>query len=73
MKSSQLATLKEMAQEVVDLMPSMLSVNGHNQFFCGGDPVEALELLSDIEIATERAIQLNAVIQRIEGRKAAKK
>ena len=71
MTAAQLKQLKQMAQEVVDLMPDHLTVN--IRLFESGDPINTVTVLAFIENARETAEQLNAVIQKLEGRKAAKK
>ncbi|HLF66426.1 MAG TPA: hypothetical protein VI522_02295 [Gammaproteobacteria bacterium] len=73
MTAAQLKQLKQMAQEVVDLMPDHLTVNGSGRLFESGDPINTVTVLAFIENARETAEQLNAVIQKLEGRKAAKK
>lgn len=73
MTAAQLEQLKQMAQEVVDLMPDYLTVNGHGKLFENGDPINTVTVLGFMETAREKAEQLNAVIQKLEGRKVAKK
>ena len=68
----QLEQMAQMAQEVVDLMPDHLTVNGSGRLFESGDPINTVTVLAFIENAIETAEQLDAVIQNLEGRKAKK-
>ena len=74
MTAAQLKKLKEMAQEVVDLMPCGLMLNGKGNFCRGNDKiVPSIDVLRQIDKVFDHAFELNSVIQNLEGRKAAKK
>ena len=73
MTAAQLQQLKEMAEDLVNAIPSGLMVDGNNHFFYDRDFISIIKVLALIEEARRGAVVLNNVIQHLEGRKQGKK
>lgn len=70
MKAADIKIMQEISQEVVDLMPTGLMVDGNKNFFMKGKQESIVNVLTLITEAKTKATELNAIIQDIEGRKS---
>ena len=71
MTAAQLQQLKELASAAVASLPSF-SVNGRSEFYYSGtdNEISAFDMLAAVETSRQLIIQLNDVIQHLEGRKS---
>ena len=70
MKAADIAILKELSQDVVNILPSKLTTNGKGELFCDGKPAQTIVVISQLEIAQEKINELNFIIQKLESRKS---
>lgn len=70
MKSTDIQLLKQLSQDVVDLMPYGLMADAYGRFYSEGERVSATEVLMMIENSRERVLELNHAIHKLEGRKS---
>lgn len=73
MKSKDMQTLKEMSQEVVDLIPCGLMVDGNKNVYLKGKPESIINVVMLIEKARIKATELNDTIKVLKGRKSSNK
>ena len=59
----QIKDLVEMAQDVVDYLPTGYTVDGNQRLFCDGRPASIMELLSSVEKTRRYADKLKDAIQ----------
>lgn len=73
MKSDDIKVMQEMSQEVVDLLPCGLMMDGNNNIYLEGKQESFVNVMMLIEKVKSKAGELNAIIQNIEGRKPSSK
>jgi len=73
MKYKDRQILRELSQAVVDTIPSDLVVDGNKNIYMDKEPVSFLDVMTLIEEALEKAVDLNNIIQGLQGRKSSDK
>lgn len=69
MKAADIEALKQMASEVMSLIPGQVFINGKGEFFIGWEQIKPMDLLARIEQAKDAAVRLNEIVQSIQPRK----
>ncbi len=60
--------LKGLSEQANELMPRGITVNSKGEFYCAGEPLASMQLLSEIERVAELLYEMDQIIQAIKGR-----
>lgn len=60
--------LKELSAKAMEIMPQQLTVNSKGEFHIVGEPVNPMELMSELEQVADLLNDMDNIIQAIKGR-----